>query len=277
MADFVVMPKTDYQDACDAVREKTGKSDLIKSGEMSTEIRNIPVGGGDTEVIEQMIDESGVLDSTEGTVEEKVEQVIDYANFKNIIQEALYHDEGSGAYNQMSIFANTSVEDVSMFDFSKVKYFGNGFTGTKIKNLNIDVTNCNGALSYLCSGCTDLKSVVIKMNSNIKQLASAFNGCINLESIETLNLSSVTDVSYGVNNAFNNNIALKEIRFVENCIKVSISFGYSPLLSAESIQSIIDGLAPVTTANKLTLHSSVIDKLTEEQYIMVFSKNWEIV
>lgn len=45
MSDYAVMPMTDYQDICDAVREKTGKSDLITSGIMADEISGIEAGG----------------------------------------------------------------------------------------------------------------------------------------------------------------------------------------------------------------------------------------
>ena len=46
MTDYVIMPKSDYQGACDAIRAKTGKTDLIKSGDMATEIEEIKTGGG---------------------------------------------------------------------------------------------------------------------------------------------------------------------------------------------------------------------------------------
>lgn len=45
MAEYAVMPKSDYVDACDAVREKTGGTGAIKSGQLGGFIRSI-VGGG---------------------------------------------------------------------------------------------------------------------------------------------------------------------------------------------------------------------------------------
>ena len=44
MSEYAVMPKADYQDACDAVREKTGGTALIKSGELGGLIREIKSG-----------------------------------------------------------------------------------------------------------------------------------------------------------------------------------------------------------------------------------------
>jgi hypothetical protein len=42
---YAVMPMTDYENICNAVREKSGKTDLLKSGEVSGEINAIDVGG----------------------------------------------------------------------------------------------------------------------------------------------------------------------------------------------------------------------------------------
>lgn len=46
MAEYVVMPKEDYEAACNSIRGKTGKTDLIKSGNLSAEIDSITGGGG---------------------------------------------------------------------------------------------------------------------------------------------------------------------------------------------------------------------------------------
>lgn len=45
MADYAVMPKADYLDACNAIREKTGGTNVIKSGDMGAQIRAIETGG----------------------------------------------------------------------------------------------------------------------------------------------------------------------------------------------------------------------------------------
>lgn len=45
MAIYAVMPIADYLDACNAIREKTGSTDVIKSGNMGTRIRAIKTGG----------------------------------------------------------------------------------------------------------------------------------------------------------------------------------------------------------------------------------------
>lgn len=70
--------------------------------------------------------------------------------------------------------------------------------------------------------------------------------------------------------------ALEEIRIKPNTLSVGLTMLNSPLLSAESIQSIIDGLATVEEQKILKLHSSVVEKLTEEQVAQIANKNWNV-
>lgn len=44
LTEYVIMPKADYTAVCDAIRTKTGKIDLIKSGDMEGEILGISTG-----------------------------------------------------------------------------------------------------------------------------------------------------------------------------------------------------------------------------------------
>jgi hypothetical protein len=41
LTDIVMMPGADYQDICDAIREKNGQTDSIVSGQVGTLIRAI--------------------------------------------------------------------------------------------------------------------------------------------------------------------------------------------------------------------------------------------
>ena len=45
MTIYAVMPRADYEDACNAIREKTGSTDVIKSGDMGNRIRAIKTSG----------------------------------------------------------------------------------------------------------------------------------------------------------------------------------------------------------------------------------------
>lgn len=71
---------------------------------------------------------------------------------------------------------------------------------------------------------------------------------------------------------------LKEIRFA-GCIGNNLEIKGSPLLSTESVQSIIDCLKDLTgeTAQTLTLHADVGTNMTEAQKAAITAKNWTLV
>ena len=88
------------------------------------------------------------------------------------------------------------------------------------------------------------------------------------------------DFSYcsDVNFMFLNTTNIEEIRFKQETVLVSISFAQSSILSDESIQSIIDGLADLTgqTTQTITFHATVKNKLTQEQITAITDKNWTL-
>jgi len=145
-------------------------------------------------------------------------------------------------------------------------------TATTITNAS-DMLGC----AYSCRD-TVLKKVTFNFPTKSIQNFSNVFGCLTaVEEIDgiPLDFSSATTMV----NPFNYHQSLKEVRFVEMSIPLSISFRYSSQLSDESIQSIIDGLADLTgnTAQTLTLHATVGGKLTETQKATITAKNWELV
>ena len=105
--------------------------------------------------------------------------------------------------------------------------------------------------------------------SNSKNMGLMFAGS-GIETIEEpLDISQVTQTlnAFACDN-------LTEIRFVSGTIKVNINFSRCAKLSAQSIQSIIDGLAIVTTAQTLTLNSDII--LTDAQKASINAKGWTL-
>ncbi|MBR5780431.1 MAG: hypothetical protein IKY27_00415 [Bacteroidales bacterium] len=112
----------------------------------------------------------------------------------------------------------------------------------------------------------------------ISEASQMFNGRSKLNSIlGTLNFAQCTSSSK-LYATFNGCRSLVEIRFEPGYIMASISFASSQELSAESIQSIVDGLCDLTggTSQTLTLHSKVVTKLTAEQLAQIETKNWAV-
>lgn len=89
-------------------------------------------------------------------------------------------------------------------------------------------------------------------------------------------INGIFDFSESTNVAsmFSNCTALEEVRFKQNSLSLSTSFAQSSKLSANSIQSIIDGLATVETAQTITFHGSIV--LSDEQKATISSKGWTL-
>ena len=190
-----------------AIREKTGTTDLIPLADMPQAILNIESGGGASE-----------------------------GNYKEVFN----------ALHSASLMSAVNLERI---DF----YIANPFT------------THNGFFR----GTSKLKYVKGINMSSSKNMGLMFSGS-GIEIIqEPLDISQVTTTQ----NAFACD-NLTEIRFVSGSIKVNIDFNRCAKLSAQSIQSIIDGLATVTTAQTLTLNSTII--LTDAQKASITTKGWTL-
>lgn len=166
---------------------------------------------------------------------------------------------------------NYRFKTIPRLDFSKKTTLVYAISNKYIEYINyyINSSSCLNFNSCLAN-TTNLKTMVGIDCSSATNITDLYNNS-GIETIqEPFNLASVTTV----NKAFHAD-KLKDIRFVENTIKVSITF-LSPVLSAESIQSVIDGLATVTTAQTLTLHADVKAKLTDDQKKAISNKNWNL-
>lgn len=103
------------------------------------------------------------------------------------------------------------------------------------------------------------------------------NTCFSNPTLHTIlgeiDFSAVVNIS----NAFANAINLQNVRFKAATLTKSISLVNSSLLSTDSINSIIGGLADLTGTDTqtLTLHSTIV--LTEEQTAAITAKNWTLV
>lgn len=240
MADEVrTLADTDSKMSLEAMTDNVAQanSKVDSQSEIIAQIKRTLQGkagsGGDLSAIENLIDESGVLDSTEGTVEEKVEQLVDKAELLSTVSGITYR------------------------------------RNAEITSINVDCSGFTTADS-MCLYCEGLITAILSNTQNIKEWGSCFQYCKNLETIEILDFSSAT----GINNTFYNCNGIKNIKFVANSISLSLTL-ISQNLTAESVQSVIDGLATVTTAQTLKLGNKIV--LTDEQKATINSKGWTLV
>jgi len=133
------------------------------------------------------------------------------------------------------------------------------------------------SMEDFCRSATRLEKVDLSGIQPLKpsSIATAFYSCYELqEIIGAFDLSECSNTK----TPFQSCISLETVQFVPGKINASLSLGQSPLLSDESIQSIIDGLADLIdgTAKTLTLHADVGAKLTDEQKAAAAAKNWTL-
>lgn len=168
----------------------------------------------------------------------------------------------------------TNLKTIGVLSIPKVQTFNNLFYNCKVLE-SIEQFNVSSAtnLASLFAKSNNLKSVdFVNSTSKVTNFNKLFSWKTVLETVKGLDLSSATNVT----NMFLGCSNLKNITFVENSIKINFNLGSSSLLSNESIQSLINGLATVETAQNLTIHSDVATKLTDEQKATISSKNWNI-
>lgn len=169
----------------------------------------------------------------------------------------------------------TNLKTIGILFIPKVQTFNNPFYNCKVLE-SIEQFNVSSAtsLASLFAQSNNLKSIdFVNSTSKVTNFSNLFNGKTVLETVKGLDLSGATNLASMFASCSN----LKNITFVENSIKINFNLGSSSLLSNESIQSLINGLATVETAQNLTIHNDVATKLTDEQKATISSKNWNIV
>ena len=143
------------------------------------------------------------------------------------------------------------------------------FMNSNIERIDFYISNPFTSHNNVFRNTKKLKYVKGINMSKSTSLRYTFSGSA-IETIEEpLDFSQVSDTQ----NAFACD-NLTEIRFVSGTIKINIDFSRCAKLSAQSIQSIIDGLATVTTAQTLALNSAIT--LTDAQKASITAKGWTL-
>lgn len=165
-----------------------------------------------------------------------------------------------------------------VIDIQYLIYGAKGVTKVVLQG-NTANTAITGIYTFSCGTVTEIDlsnfgNGGIKFASAIKY---PFMDCTRLMYIRgEIDLSNVTS-SGNAANMFRSCGQLREVRFKAGSIKVDLAIP-STNLTADSIQSIIDGLADLTGATQQTLDldATVVAKLTDAQKAAASAKNWVI-
>lgn len=176
----------------------------------------------------------------------------EYGGLLDDVVDQYFLEFTKGRTNMDRICSEMPFEKTPLINSSKAKTCQSGFRAMpnciEIRKLD---TSLMTDIRYLCNASTKLKTIAEPLDfSNVTLANSPFGGCNNLE----------------------------YIRFVENSIPVSLDFRACEKLTVESLMSIINGLADLTSGTSRTLYigSANISKLSTEQLQIAYDKNWLI-
>lgn len=169
-----------------------------------------------------------------------------------INQDCLNWTKNKTSYN--GFFMSSKVSKIPMHDVSSNTNFDSTYRGmpnvVKINNVG---TNPVSTIRYMCVYSPKIE-----------------------EFLSPLDISDVTTASGGFYyaSAFTSCTALKTIRF-EGTISVPLDFRNCPLLTVESLMSIIEALEDLTGGTSQTIYlGENIAKLSASQLGLIESKNW---
>lgn len=132
-------------------------------------------------------------------------------------------------------------------------------------------------MASLCNLISTLETVDLsRFRPKISNLTSAFSTNPMLKEI-------VGEIDYSLcthlTNTFSGDYELENIRVTPGSIRSTFYINGSPKLTAQTVESILEGLADLTggEAQILHLHKTVGENLTEAQKAAITAKNWTLV
>lgn len=235
MSDLVYFKKSKLNALADKINEKCGGVEPLSLDEMVDKIDEISSADSDSSLSEFLSKKSNL--------------------------KYLYQNYSGNNFIKFTI--NSNARDMSFcYEANTNLIYWNNICDTSL------ITNFLATFQ----SCSKLKEINGLNTHNAQNVQYTFNACLALETIaKPLDFSKVANTYW----CFNLCRALKNIEFVAETIKVSLSFANSDKLTAKSVQSIIDGLATVTTAQTITFNKAIA--LSDEQKQTINDKGWTLV
>ena len=253
------------------LRIQTAKADI----KTAIENKGVTVGDGTIDTYAEKINEisGGDGGSYEQGFEDGKNSVVNFGEYSTVIK-----------FNNLNLFGRKEVtlnlNNVTAFSevIRAIPINQGGVPNTTLEHLTLNCPNQITSMYYLIGGDASRRESTLKhLTLNVDtQNAGLWNYCFRwAEALEIID-GTPLDFSYATNvsNDFYGCLALKEVRFAPNSLKLSTSLSNSNLLSTDSIQSIIDGLATVETAQTLTLHNNL--KILQSQVDSANAKGWTV-
>ena len=257
-----------FTDIANAIRGKKGTTDQIKPINMADEITNLPSGGGET--IELSVTQNGTYVPDEGTTYSKVSVSVPQTAESGTVKALL--DATRSCYCLFKSYTGTSVEGlISYSDTSSVMTTDSMFTSCyRLKTVPQFDTSAVTNMSNMFSSCNVLTTIPQLDTSKVTNMYGMFNNCVSLITIPQLDTSKVTNMSY----MFRDCTSLKSILMYG--MKVSFDISASTQFEESDLVTILNNLASVTSTKTLTMGSTNLAKLTDEEKAIATNKGWTL-
>lgn len=125
-------------------------------------------------------------------------------------------------------------------------------------------------MSYMFEHCERLITIPLLNTSKVTNMSYMFDNCESLTTIPLLDTSNVTNMSY----MFSLCSKLSEIHMYG--MKSSFNISSSTKFTQEALVEILNNLATVTTSRTLTMGSTNLAKLTDEDKAIATAKGWTL-
>ena len=165
----------------------------------------------------------------------------------------------------------TKLTSVPAMDTSKVTDMGYMFSScsslTSVPAMDTgNVTSMSNMLAY----CTKLTSVPEMNTGNVTSMSQMFYVCSSLTSVPAMDTSKVTNMGY----MFSSCSSLAEIHMYG--MKVSFDISASTKFTREALVEILNNLATITSSKTLTMGSTNLAKLTDDDKAIATGKGWTL-
>lgn len=187
---------------------------------------------------------------------------------------------------ESTFFNCTSLIKAPNWNYSKAKLMGNMFNGcVNLKSVPSKMNTSNVTdFSAMFNNCENLETITGIDTSSGTKFSNMFRNCKMLPTVPTINISGATESSH-VAGMFSNCSRLTDIRFDGVIYTNGLSFSSSPLLTHDSVVSIINALYNYNNdpesisdgrSHSVTIGSS-LSNATEEEILTAVNKGWTLV
>ena len=166
---------------------------------------------------------------------------------------------------------NTTTTVKKLLDATKsAEYLFYEYESTSVDGLikyndTSNVTSMNSMFNL----CSSLTTIPLLDTSKVTDMRYMFNGCSNLTTIPQLDTSKVTNMRYMFYNCAN----IEQIHMIH--ISTDLDISSCTKMEREALLEVLGNLKDLTglTSKKLTLGSTLLAKLTEEDKLIATNKN----